>query len=218
MTGAAARACCGESPPPARSGADTGSPARTCANRKILAANRANAARSTGPRTAAGKAAVARNALRHGLSLPVLADPALAPEVAALATRIAGEGAGAARHAAAVRIAEAQVDVSRVRRLRDRIIASPGAGIQPGHEVAGYTLGVDCQISKPVRESFGKSRLRGEPHVRSNDVVSVGRRRERDVRRLRDRNPHHKEHWRDGPAAGRRDCARERSDRHRATE
>jgi hypothetical protein len=124
MTGAAARACCGESPPPARSGADTGSPARTCANRKILAANRANAARSTGPRTAAGKAAVARNALRHGLSLPVLADPALAPEVAALATRIAGEGAGAARHAAAVRIAEAQVDVLRVLRVRVGIMAN----------------------------------------------------------------------------------------------
>jgi len=87
----------------------------------VRAANRANAARSTGPRTLAGKAAVARNALRHGLSLPVLADPALAPEVAALARRIAGEGAGEARHAAAVRIAEAQVDIERVRRVRMQI-------------------------------------------------------------------------------------------------
>ena len=33
-----------------------------------LAANRANAARSTGPRTAAGKERAARNALRHGMS------------------------------------------------------------------------------------------------------------------------------------------------------
>jgi len=89
----------------------------------VRAANRANAARSTGPRTRAGKAAVARNALRHGLSLPVLADPALAPEVAALARRIAGEGASAARHAAAVRIAEAQVDIERVRRVRTQIHA-----------------------------------------------------------------------------------------------
>jgi len=89
----------------------------------VRTANRANAARSTGPRTRAGKATVARNALRHGLSLPVLADPALAPEVAALAARIAGGGASVARHAAAVRIAEAQVDVLRVRRAGDRIMA-----------------------------------------------------------------------------------------------
>src|SRR5690349_3507487 len=89
----------------------------------VRTANRANAARSTGPRTRAGKAAVARNALRHGLSLPVLADPALAPEVAALTARIAGEGADPARHGAAVRIAESQVDVLRVRRVRARIIA-----------------------------------------------------------------------------------------------
>src|SRR5258708_36783782 len=33
-----------------------------------VAANRRNAGRSTGPRTAAGKAAVSRDALRHGLT------------------------------------------------------------------------------------------------------------------------------------------------------
>ncbi len=81
-------------------------------------ANRANAARSTGPRTAAGKAIVARNAWRHGLNLPVLADAALAPDVAALARAIAGEGASAASRAAAARIAEAQVDLVRVRDVR----------------------------------------------------------------------------------------------------
>jgi hypothetical protein len=102
---------------------ETGSPAKPCVDQRILAANRANAARSTGPRTAAGKAAVARNALRHGLSLPVLADPALAPEVATLAERIASPGAGEARRAAAFRIAEAQVDVLRVRRVRLQIMA-----------------------------------------------------------------------------------------------
>src|SRR5215475_1858595 len=113
-----ASACFGESLPRTRCGVAAGLLTRTCANEKILAANRANAARSTGPRTRAGKAAVARNALRHGLSLPVLADPALAPEVAALAARIIGEGADPARHAAALRIAEAQVDILRIRRVR----------------------------------------------------------------------------------------------------
>jgi hypothetical protein len=77
-------------------------------------ANRANAARSTGPRTAAGKVAAARNAWRHGLSLPVLADAGLFPEVAALAHAIAGEAESAATRAAAARIAEAQIDRVRV--------------------------------------------------------------------------------------------------------
>jgi hypothetical protein len=54
-----------------------------------LAANRRNARRSTGPRTASGKRSVAVNALRHGLSVPVFADPSRAPEVAELAERIA---------------------------------------------------------------------------------------------------------------------------------
>ncbi len=77
--------------------------------------NRANKPRSTGPRTRAGKAAAARNAWRHGLSLPVLADAALAPEVAALSRAIAGADASAASRTAAARIAEAQVDLARVR-------------------------------------------------------------------------------------------------------
>lgn len=85
--------------------------------------NRANAARSTGPRTRTGRARAARNARRHGLSLPVAADPALAPEVSALAHEIAGEGASVARHAAAVRIAEAQIDLLRVRRVRQTLMA-----------------------------------------------------------------------------------------------
>lgn len=38
------------------------------ASKRQIEANRANAARSTGPQTSAGKAASSRNACRHGLS------------------------------------------------------------------------------------------------------------------------------------------------------
>ena len=99
-----------------------GSPRRPCANERLRAANRANAARSTGPRARAGKAVVARNALRHGLSVPVLADASLAAEAAALVRQIAGEDASEPRREAALRIAEAQVDVLRIRRVRLQIM------------------------------------------------------------------------------------------------
>ena len=42
-----------------------------------IAANRRNAERSTGPRTASAKARVRRNALRHGLAALVVEDPAV---------------------------------------------------------------------------------------------------------------------------------------------
>jgi hypothetical protein len=69
-------------------------------------ANAQNARACTGPKSAAGKARSARNARRHGLNLPVLVDPVLAPDVETLARRIAGERASAETYALAVRIAE----------------------------------------------------------------------------------------------------------------
>ena len=97
------------------------------------------AGRRTGPRTPHGKARVARNALRHGLSLPVAADAALAPEISALAARIAGEGASDARRAAAARIAEAQVDLVRIRRVR----LAATEQLLAGKEVTGELVRLD---------------------------------------------------------------------------
>jgi hypothetical protein len=52
--------------------------------------SRANAKSSSEPKTAAGKARAAQNAFRHGLNVPVLSDPLLAPEIEAMARRISG--------------------------------------------------------------------------------------------------------------------------------
>ena len=87
-----------------------------------IEANRANSRASTGPRTRYGRARAARNALRHGLSLPVCSDPVLSGKVEALACEIAGVGANAEIQASARLIAEAQIDLRRVRQARHQLL------------------------------------------------------------------------------------------------
>ena len=88
-----------------------------------ISANRANARASTGPTTAQGRARSARNAHRQGLSLPVLVDPALSQEVEALAREMAGANASSEIQELARRIAEAQIDLRRVRSARHQFLS-----------------------------------------------------------------------------------------------
>jgi hypothetical protein len=90
-------------------------------------ANRRNARRSTGPRTSEGKSRVAKNAVQHGLAIPVTADPALADASERLARVIAGHDVDPARLEAARRVAEAQIDLLRVRRVRVALLNDPRA-------------------------------------------------------------------------------------------
>ena len=104
---------------------------------RSLAANRRNARRSTGPRTAEGKLTAARNALRHGLSVPVFADPMLEQDIAELAERLADGSIDPQVRELAVRVAAAQVDVQRVRHARYTLIAGRAAGAsdpEPGSD------------------------------------------------------------------------------------
>ena len=89
--------------------------------RKITA-NRGNARASTGPKTPSGRARSGGNALRHGLNFPLLDDDRWAPEVEVLAARIAGEAAPAERLALAHKIAEARIELMRIRAYRRQMI------------------------------------------------------------------------------------------------
>lgn len=107
-------------------------------------ASRRNARKSTGPRTAAGKAIVAQNAKKHGLSVPVLADLCLAPEVEALArtveTSVTGRACEARAHALAARVAETMIDLDRVRGAKRPVVAAlhadPRHAMNPLRELA----------------------------------------------------------------------------------
>jgi hypothetical protein len=124
-------------------------------------ANRRNALLGRGPKTAAGKARVARNALRHGLSAPDLWDPTVCHQVEALARRICPPGAGDAGREAhllglARRIAEAQVDPTRVRRARLDLIASRFA--DPIYRTSKGLVGRIAML-----RVAGELQMRGEP-------------------------------------------------------
>jgi hypothetical protein len=99
---------------------------RATSERKIRA-NRANARTSTGPKTAQGRTRSARNALGHALSVPVYSDKTLSEGVEALAREIAGADASAEMLELARRVAEAQIDVRRVRRARHQLMSSSRA-------------------------------------------------------------------------------------------
>jgi hypothetical protein len=88
-----------------------------------LSANRANSRSSTGPRSKTGKMHVAQNAHRHGLSIPASSDPNLSPDIVSLANEIAGVDASSDEQNLARRIAEAQIDLVRVRQLRCELLS-----------------------------------------------------------------------------------------------
>jgi hypothetical protein len=70
------------------------------------------------PKSATAKARSSANARRHGLAVPIWSDPTLNAEAIALAKHIAGASASAGVMAHAIEVADAQIEVVRVRRWR----------------------------------------------------------------------------------------------------
>lgn len=85
------------------------------ASDRQMRANRANATRSTGPRTKAGKAAARLNALRHGLAAASRHEPDADREIETLARAIAGAQEGSELLALARQVADAELALRRVR-------------------------------------------------------------------------------------------------------
>ena len=97
-------------------------------NMERRAVNRANAKKSTGPRTALGKARVSKNAIRHGLGVPVTRDPLVAHDIEVLVNALAGKTVLSVELRDMVRrFVDAQMDLYRIWQARDSVIAAtPG--------------------------------------------------------------------------------------------
>ena len=105
--------------------------------------NQRNAAASSGPKSAAGKARSSRNALRHGLAIPIWADRALAAEAEELARQMAGANASREVLGLARAVADAQTDVLRIRRARRDLLAGAAGDPDRKSQVALQLLAID---------------------------------------------------------------------------
>lgn len=88
--------------------------------RKILA-NRRNAQKSTGPKTALGKKRSSKNAFKHGLSLP-MCNVGSQKQLEELSQLFAGDASDATILGLVERAADAQADLARVRKIKTAML------------------------------------------------------------------------------------------------
>ena len=97
------------------------------ASERQIAANRRNARKSTGPRSGAGRKRASRNAYRHGLTLSINSTAAFAKQLDTLVRKIAGDSEDAIVLERARAIAQAELDLARVRRAKLALIERASA-------------------------------------------------------------------------------------------
>ena len=92
-----------------------------------IAANRRNARKSTGPRSGAGKNRSRRNAYRHGLTVSITSSEGFAKQLDKLAREIAGDTEYPILLERARAIAQAELDLARVRRAKVALVERASA-------------------------------------------------------------------------------------------
>jgi hypothetical protein len=97
------------------------------ASERQIAANRRNARKSAGPRSGAGKKRASRNAYRHGLTLNITSTAVFAKQLDKLVREIAGDTEDAMLLERARALAQAELDLARVRRVKIALIERASA-------------------------------------------------------------------------------------------
>ena len=142
------------------------------ASEKQIAANRANAKRSTGPKTATGKMASSRNAFRHGLSAPLQLDPIMSAKVEALAHALAGERSNQDLFASAAEFAQAQLELLRIRAIRTELAENIGQNYNNTQElrrIAALDRYERYQFTKRRRAS---NKLRNKDDMANSEITT----------------------------------------------
>jgi hypothetical protein len=97
------------------------------ASERQIAANRRNARKSTGPRSGAGRKRASRNAYRHGLTLSITSSAASAKQLDRLVREIVGNTEDPILLERARAIAQAELELARVRRVKVALIERASA-------------------------------------------------------------------------------------------
>ena len=118
-----------------------------------IAANRRNARRSTGPRSAAGKARARRNAFRHGLATPASLDHAAMDRIDNLVDALTIDVHSQLQFQLATVAAEAQAEIERVRQTKVNLVnrasaqlRDEGAGLLSAGERAALAFAGKTEI------------------------------------------------------------------------
>ena len=97
------------------------------ASERQIAANRRNARKSTGPLSGAGRKRASRNAYRHGLTLSISSTAAFAKQLDKLVHKIAGDTEDEIVLERARAVAQAELELARVRRAKVALIERASA-------------------------------------------------------------------------------------------
>jgi hypothetical protein len=141
------------------------------ASERQLAANRRNARKSIGPRSGAGRKRASRNAYRHGLTWSITSTAAFAKQLDKLVRKIAGNSEDVTVLERARAIAQAELELARVRRAKLALIerASAFGEVDPPQLILNaYDRGGGLIIPKPAWSRRAAARRSYRSSLRSS--------------------------------------------------
>ena len=124
--------------------------------RKIRA-NRANAKRSTGPRTVEGKSRASRNAVRHGLFSAALWGTQNSERVTQIANKLCEGDQFPYRYEAALEVADVQVLLDRIRLARAHMITT--TKVRP-KKTSGLGIGMTADEFQELKSAVRNGHVR----------------------------------------------------------